>query len=101
MESSDDGKNGPLDAKEHSLTSDGKKSIDEVLNGPNGLCSQNLHMDRHMFYVLCDMLQARGLLCHTIRIKIEEQAVIDHVYSWAQDLYSSSSRAIWILWRNH
>ena len=50
MESSDDGKNGPLDAKEHSLTSDGKKSIDEVLNGPNGLCSELAHGQAH---VLC------------------------------------------------
>lgn len=30
-------------------------------------------MDNHVFYKLCDMLQARGLLRHTKRIKIEEQ----------------------------
>ncbi|KAG6584314.1 putative nuclease HARBI1, partial [Cucurbita argyrosperma subsp. sororia] len=33
-------------------------------------------MDKHIFYKLCDILQAKGLLRHTNRIKIEEQLAI-------------------------
>ncbi|XP_071713582.1 protein ALP1-like [Rutidosis leptorrhynchoides] len=54
----------------------GKKFVDDVLNGENELCVDNFRMDKHVFYKLCDILQAKGLLRHTNRIKIEEQLAI-------------------------
>ncbi|XP_068308772.1 protein ALP1-like [Pyrus communis] len=57
----------------HALSSTGAKFIDEVLNGQNERCLENFRMDKHVFYKLCDILQGKGLLRHTNRIKIEEQ----------------------------
>lgn len=82
MESSDDEKDGVFEnymSKElsHTLSSNGStKFVDEVLNGQNERCLDNFRMDKHVFYKLCDILQARGLLRHTNRIKIEEQLAI-------------------------
>ncbi|XP_059664991.1 uncharacterized protein LOC132311208 isoform X2 [Cornus florida] len=81
MESSDDEKDGVFESyipKEmnHTLASNGTKFVDEVLNGQNERCLDNFRMDKHVFYKLCDILQARGLLRHTNRIKIEEQLAI-------------------------
>ncbi|XP_052180401.1 uncharacterized protein LOC127793743 [Diospyros lotus] len=84
MESSDDEKDGigsvfenyiPKDISQPSM-SKGTKFVDEVLNGQNERCLENFRMDKHVFYKLCDILQARGLLRHTNRIKIEEQLAI-------------------------
>ncbi|OIW16053.1 hypothetical protein TanjilG_04588 [Lupinus angustifolius] len=58
------------------LASDGVKFVDGVLNGENERCLENFRMDKHIFYKLCDTLQAKGLLHHTNRIKIEEQLAI-------------------------
>ncbi|KAJ4959429.1 hypothetical protein NE237_026540 [Protea cynaroides] len=75
MDSSDDEKNGVIvnhvtkDPGHNSST----KFIDEVLSGPSELCRENFRMDKQVFYKLCDVLQAKGLLRHTTRIKIEEQ----------------------------
>ncbi|RDX78121.1 hypothetical protein CR513_41651, partial [Mucuna pruriens] len=80
MESSEeenDGVSGNHVPKELSrLASNGAKFIDEVLNGQNECCLENFRMDKHVFYKLCDILQAKGLLRHTNRIKIEEQLAI-------------------------
>ncbi|KAK6921273.1 Harbinger transposase-derived nuclease domain [Dillenia turbinata] len=81
MESSDDEKDGAVDnhlLKEpsQSLASNGTKFVDEVLNGQNEQCLENFRMDKHVFYKLCDILQAKGLLRHTNRIKVEEQLAI-------------------------
>ncbi|XP_010524209.1 PREDICTED: putative nuclease HARBI1 isoform X1 [Tarenaya hassleriana] len=54
----------------------GKKFVYQVLNGPNERCLENFRMDKPVFYKLCDILQTRGLLRHTNRIKIEEQLAI-------------------------
>ncbi|KAI9101560.1 hypothetical protein K1719_023804 [Acacia pycnantha] len=58
------------------LASNGAKFVDEVLNGHNQRCMENFRMDKHVFYKLCEILQAKGLLRHTNRIKIEEQLAI-------------------------
>lgn len=58
------------------LASNGAKFVDEVLNGHNQSCMENFRMDKHVFYKLCDILQTKGLLHHTNRIKIEEQLAI-------------------------
>lgn len=58
------------------LASDGVKFIDEVLDGQNERCLEKFRMDKHVFYKLCDILQAKGLLRHTNRVKIEEQLAI-------------------------
>ncbi|KAF5469174.1 hypothetical protein F2P56_013267 [Juglans regia] len=81
MESSDDEKDGILGnfiPKElaHGLASSGAKFVDEVLNSQSEHCLENFRMDKHVFYKLCDILQAKGLLRHTNRIKIEEQLAI-------------------------
>ncbi|CAK9185763.1 unnamed protein product [Ilex paraguariensis] len=81
MENSDDKKDEAIESyipKElgYSLASNGTKFVDEVLNGQNEHCLENFRMDKHVFYKLCDILQARGLLRHTNRIKIEEQLAI-------------------------
>lgn len=81
MESSDDEKDGVSEnyiPKElnHTLSSNGMKFVDEVLNGQGERCLDNFRMDKHVFYKLCDILQSRGLLRHTNRIKIEEQLAI-------------------------
>ncbi|KAJ9676751.1 hypothetical protein PVL29_021990 [Vitis rotundifolia] len=81
MESSDDEKDGVLEGyipKElsYGLAANGTKFVDEVLNGQNESCLENFRMDKHVFYKLCDILQAKGLLRHTNRIKIEEQLAI-------------------------
>lgn len=81
MESLEDEKDGGFEAsipKElgHPIVSNGTKFVDEVLKGPNELCLENFRMDKLVFYKLCDMLQTRGLLRHTNRIKIEEQLAI-------------------------
>uniref|UniRef100_A0A5B6YSQ4 Uncharacterized protein n=1 Tax=Davidia involucrata TaxID=16924 RepID=A0A5B6YSQ4_DAVIN len=81
MESSDDEKDGVFEndiPKElsHTIASNGTKFVDEVLNGQNEHCLENFRMDKHVFYKLCDILQSRGLLRHTNRIKIEEQLAI-------------------------
>ncbi|KAF7151326.1 hypothetical protein RHSIM_Rhsim02G0051100 [Rhododendron simsii] len=81
MESSDDEKDSIFEnylPKEmgRTLASNGTKFVDEVLNGQNEHCLENFRMDKHVFYKLCDILQARGLLRHTNRIKIEEQLAI-------------------------
>lgn len=78
MESTDDEKDavsGNYIPKEltHALASTGAKFIDEVLSGQNERCLENFRMDKHVFYKLCDILQGKGLLRHTNRIKIEEQ----------------------------
>lgn len=57
-------------------STDGTKFIDEVLNGPNENCLDNFRMGKHEFYKLCHILQSKGLLRHTNRIKIEEQIAI-------------------------
>lgn len=81
MESSDDEKDGapgnyiPKELT-HGVASNGAKFVDEVLNGQNERCLENFRMDKHVFYKLCDILQAKGLLRHTNRIKIEEQLAI-------------------------
>ncbi|VYS68990.1 unnamed protein product [Arabidopsis thaliana] len=56
--------------------SDGNKFVYQILNGPNEQCFENFRMDKPVFYKLCDLLQTRGLLRHTNRIKIEEQLAI-------------------------
>ncbi|KAK3002987.1 hypothetical protein RJ639_018742 [Escallonia herrerae] len=81
MESSDDENNGALEnyvAKErrHTFPSNDVKFVDDVFSGQSGSCLENFRMDKHVFYKLCDILQARGLLRHTNRIKIEEQLAI-------------------------
>lgn len=81
MESSDDEKDAVYRnyiPKELSrgLASSGAKFVDEVLNGQNERCLENFRMDKRVFYKLCDILQAKGLLRHTNRIKIEEQLAI-------------------------
>ncbi|KAG2385119.1 hypothetical protein LR48_Vigan10g036300 [Vigna angularis] len=58
------------------LASNGAKFVDEVLNGQNECCLESFRMDKHVFYKLCNILQAKGLLRHTNRIKIEEQLAI-------------------------
>lgn len=76
MEISDDENDGPFENPkevDHQSTANGMKFIDEVLNGPNERCLDSVRMDKHVFYKLCDILQAKGLLRHTNRIKIEEQ----------------------------
>ncbi|XP_058727328.1 uncharacterized protein LOC131598774 [Vicia villosa] len=55
------------------LSSTGAKFVDEVLNGPNQRCLDNFRMDKQVFYKLCDILETKGLLRDTNRIKIEEQ----------------------------
>ncbi|CAN0857902.1 hypothetical protein LINGRAHAP2_LOCUS6982 [Linum grandiflorum] len=54
----------------------GTKFVDEVLSGRSDRCLENFRMDKQVFYKLCDILQAKGLLRHTSRIKIEEQLAI-------------------------
>ncbi|CAN1847980.1 Putative nuclease HARBI1 [Linum perenne] len=54
----------------------GTKFVDEVLSGQSDRCLENFRMDKQVFYKLCDILQAKGLLRHTNRIKIEEQLAI-------------------------
>ncbi|KAL4280977.1 hypothetical protein GQ457_03G012610 [Hibiscus cannabinus] len=81
MESSDDendGIYGNFMPKElgHNLALNGMKFVDEVLNGQSERCLENFRMDKSVFYKLCDILQGRGLLRHTNRIKIEEQLAI-------------------------
>lgn len=82
MESYDDEKddliasNNVPAALSDGLASGGAKFVDEVLNGENDTCLDNFRMDKQVFYKLCDILQARGLLRHTNRIKIEEQLAI-------------------------
>ncbi|XP_043702850.1 uncharacterized protein LOC122653008 [Telopea speciosissima] len=78
MDSSDDETNGVIVnhiTKEPCRNSALKstKFIDEVLSGQSELCRENFRMDKQVFYKLCDVLQAKGLLRHTTRIKIEEQ----------------------------
>lgn len=81
MDSSDDEKDGvsenyiPKDLS-HTISSTDKKFVDEVLNGPGESCRDNFRMDNQVLYKLCDLLQSRGLLRHTNRIKIEEQLAI-------------------------
>ncbi|KAF2309124.1 hypothetical protein GH714_000688 [Hevea brasiliensis] len=80
MESSDEEKDGVLGnymPKELSMSlATGTKFVDEVLSGPSDRCLENFCMDKQVFYKLCDILQAKGLLRHTNRIKIEEQLAI-------------------------
>lgn len=81
MDNSDDEKDGvygnyiPKELGRGSAST-GAKFVDEVLNGQNKHCLENFRMDKHVFYKLCDILQAKGLLRHTNRIKIEEQLAI-------------------------
>ncbi|KAL5751196.1 hypothetical protein ACOSP7_025799 [Xanthoceras sorbifolium] len=81
MESSDDERDGvygnyiPKELS-HNLASNGTKFVDEILNGHTERCLENFRMDKPVFYKLCDILQAKGLLRHTNRIKIEEQLAI-------------------------
>lgn len=60
----------------HSFTAKSTKFVDEVLNDQNKSCLDNFRMEKHVFYKLCAILQSRGLLRHTNRIKIEEQLAI-------------------------
>lgn len=83
MDSSDDEKDGAFDnyipkqvLSTHNIAANGAKFVDIVLNAQNEICLENFRMDKHVFYKLCDILQARGLLRHTNRIKIEEQLAI-------------------------
>ncbi|XP_030455467.1 protein ANTAGONIST OF LIKE HETEROCHROMATIN PROTEIN 1 [Syzygium oleosum] len=81
MGSSDDEKDGAFEnltpkALSPEVASDGAKFVDEVLNGQNECCLDNFRMDKNVFYKLCNILQSRGLLRHTNRIKIEEQLAI-------------------------
>lgn len=55
---------------------DTDKFVYQILNGPNEQCQENFRMDKTVFYKLCHVLQTRGLLRHTNRIKIEEQLAI-------------------------
>ncbi|KAF7822226.1 putative nuclease HARBI1 [Senna tora] len=68
--------NHAIPAELSRLASNGAKLVDEVLNGPNESCTENFRMDKTIFYKLCDILQGKGLLRHTNRIKIEEQLAI-------------------------
>ncbi|KAJ0260611.1 hypothetical protein HA466_0067910 [Hirschfeldia incana] len=56
--------------------SDSEKFVYQILNGTNEQCQSNFRMDKTVFYKLCHVLQTRGLLRHTNRIKIEEQLAI-------------------------
>ncbi|KAK4843458.1 hypothetical protein QYF36_008276 [Acer negundo] len=81
MESSDDERDGVYGnnipkGSSHNVASNGTKFVDEVLNGHSERCLENFRMDKPVFYKLCDILQAKGLLRHTTRIKIEEQLAI-------------------------
>ncbi|KAJ6760055.1 NUCLEASE HARBI1-LIKE PROTEIN [Salix purpurea] len=80
MENSDDEKDGVFGncmPKELSISlTNGTKFVDEVLRGPSDRCLENFRMDKQAFYKLCDILQGKGLLRHTNRIKIEEQLAI-------------------------
>ncbi|KAJ6672698.1 hypothetical protein OIU85_013980 [Salix viminalis] len=78
MENSDDEKDGVFSnymPKELSLPN-GAKFVDVVLSGQSDHCLENFRMDKQAFYKLCDILQGKGLLRHTNRIKIEEQLAI-------------------------
>ncbi|EEF31599.1 uncharacterized protein LOC8263895 isoform X2 [Ricinus communis] len=80
MENSDEEKDGGFGnymPKELSMSvANGTKFVDEVLAGQSDRCLENFRMDKQVFYKLCDILQAKGLLRHTNRIKIEEQLAI-------------------------
>ncbi|XP_039162233.1 uncharacterized protein LOC104422301 isoform X2 [Eucalyptus grandis] len=81
MESCDDEKDGVSEnlmpkALSPRVASGGAKFVDEVLNGQDECCLDNFRMDKNVFYKLCHVLQSRGLLRHTNRIKIEEQLAI-------------------------
>lgn len=80
MESSDDEKDEAFEnymPKELSQSlAKGMKFVDEVLSGHSERCLEHFRMDKQVFYKLCDILQGKGLLRHTNRIKIEEQLAI-------------------------
>lgn len=79
MVSSDDEQDGVFGNIPRELTqsvANGAKFVDEVLSGQNDRCLVNFRMDKQVFYKLCDILQSKGLLRHTNRIKIEEQLAI-------------------------
>lgn len=76
MEISDDEKDDANGKCMKHTCPDGIKFVDDVLNGANEGCLENFRMDKQVFYKLCDVLQAKGLLRHTSRIKIEEQLAI-------------------------
>ncbi|XP_050215659.1 uncharacterized protein LOC126666826 [Mercurialis annua] len=72
-----DGGFGNYMPKELSMSlANGTKFVDEVLAGQSDRCLENFRMDKQVFYKLCDILQGKGLLRHTSRIKIEEQLAI-------------------------
>ncbi|KAL1222747.1 Protein ALP1-like [Cardamine amara subsp. amara] len=66
----------PKEVSSNISISDNNKFVYQILNGPNEHCFENFRMDKPVFYKLCDLLQTKGLLRHTNRIKIEEQLAI-------------------------
>ncbi|PIA49927.1 hypothetical protein AQUCO_01300570v1 [Aquilegia coerulea] len=54
----------------------GSTYVSRVLNGDNAYCNEKFRVNKQVFYKLCDILQTKGLLCHTNAMRIEEQLAI-------------------------
>lgn len=50
--------------------------VDLVLSSKDEFCLENFRMDKLLFCKLCDILQTKGLLHHTSRLRIEDQVAI-------------------------
>ncbi|XP_068636250.1 protein ALP1-like [Aristolochia californica] len=64
--------------EESSLTSSDNETsyVDEILDGSRIQCREHFRMDKTVFNKFCGVLQSRGLLHNTNRVRIEEQLAI-------------------------
>ncbi|XP_026399632.1 putative nuclease HARBI1 [Papaver somniferum] len=54
----------------------GSAHVDEVLNGHDARCQKNFRMEKHVFLLLCELLQEKQLLRHSKGVRVEEKVAI-------------------------
>ncbi|XP_026408094.1 uncharacterized protein LOC113303285 [Papaver somniferum] len=54
----------------------GSAHVDEVLNGHDVRCQNNFRMEKHVFLLLCELLQEKQLLRHSKGVRVEEKVAI-------------------------
>ncbi|KAI3889020.1 hypothetical protein MKX03_012453 [Papaver bracteatum] len=54
----------------------GSAHVDEILNGHDVRCQNSFRMEKHVFLLLCELLQEKQLLRHNKGVRVEEKVAI-------------------------
>ncbi|XP_026395767.1 putative nuclease HARBI1 [Papaver somniferum] len=60
----------------HDSILSGSAHVDEILDGHDARCQNSFRMEKHVFLLLCELLQKKQLLRHSKGVRVEEKVAI-------------------------